>query len=208
MKKFAKLDSRDSSVKIAYTLVSDVGFSNRHSIRINWSKAQENSPNSSPFLEVDCISSPKSVTITMTSISTPDSSQSESYIATMALFLIFSSSVREEKVSLRLPPAWRELWMELATTKKEQADSADREAIRGFRDAIREKREREEEDGVVLTTAFKRRGAILTPNDTSDESGPEKPGRSFITPEGLRKIWADKCQSQSYQIMLVSRIVT
>jgi ATP-dependent RNA helicase DHX29 len=124
----------------------------------------------------------------------------------MALFLIFSSSVREEKVFLRLPPAWRELWLELASMKKEQSDSADREAIRGFRDTIREKRDREEEDGVVLTTAFKRRGALLTPNDTSDESGPEKPSRSSITPETLKRIWADKFQSPAYHTMLV-RIV-
>jgi ATP-dependent RNA helicase DHX29 len=199
---------RDSSLKISYTLLSDVGFSNRHSVRINWSKAQENPPTSSPFPDVDCISTPKSVTITMTSISTPTLSQSESYVATVALFLIFNSSVREEKVFLRLPSVWRELWMELATMKKEQTDSADREAIRTFRDIIREKRDREEEDGIVLTTAFKRRGPLLTPNDTSDESGPEKPGRSSVTPETLRKIWADKCKSQSFQRMLVSNMAT
>jgi ATP-dependent RNA helicase DHX29 len=198
---------RDSSVKISYTLVSDVGFSNRHSVRIYWSKAQENPPSSSPFPEVECTSSPKSVTVTMTSISTPDSSQSESYVATMALFLIFSSSVREEKVFLRLPPAWRELWVELASLKKEQADSADREAIRSFRDTIREKRDREEEDGVVLTTAFKRRGVLITPNDTSDESGPEKPSRLSTAPETLKRIWSDKCQSSAYQSMLVSKVI-
>lgn len=144
----------------------------------------------------------------MTSISTPDSSQSESYVATMALFLIFSSSIREEKVFLRLPPAWREFWVELVSLKKEQADSADREAIRGFRDIIREKRDREEEDGVVLTTAFKRRGALITPNDTSDESGPEKPGgRSSTTPDALKRIWSTKSQSPAYQSMLVSMTV-
>jgi ATP-dependent RNA helicase DHX29 len=199
---------RDSSVKISYTLISDVGFSNRHSVRISWSKAQENPPTSSPFPDIDCISTPKSVTITMTSISTPDAPQSESYVATMALFLIFSSSVREEKVFLRLPPAWREFWVELASMKKEQIDSADREVIRGFRDTIREKRDREEEDGVVLTTAFKRRGALVTPYDTSDESGPEKPGRSSITPENLKRIWADKCQSPAYQLMLVGKLIS
>jgi ATP-dependent RNA helicase DHX29 len=195
---------RDTSVKISYTLVSDTNFSNRHSIRIYWSKAQENPPTSSPFPDIDCVSSPKSVNITMISVSTPNTSQSESYVATVALFLIFSSSVREEKVYLRLPPAWRELWLEFATVKKEQVDSADREAIRGFRDIIREKRDREEEDGVILTTAFKRRGALLTPNDTSDESGPEKTGRSAITPEALQKIWADKSQTPAFQMMLVS----
>lgn len=191
-------------MKISYTLVSDVAFSNRHSVRISWSKTQENPPTSSPFPEVDCISTPKSVTITMTSISTPDASQSESYVATMALFLIFNSSVREEKVFLRLPPAWREFWIELASMKKEQTDSADREAIRGFRNTIRQKRDREDGDGVVLTTAFKRRGALITPYDTSDESGPEKSGRSSITPENLKRIWAEKCQSPAYQMMLVS----
>lgn len=195
-------------MKITYTLISDVGFSNRHSVRISWSKAQENPPTSSPFSEIECVSTPKSVTISMTSISTPDKSQSELYAATMALFLIFSSSVREEKVFLRLPPAWRDFWLELASRKKEQIDSTDREAIRDIRDIIREKRDREEEDGVVLTTAFKRRGALITPNDTSDESGPEKPGKSTITPENLKRIWADKCQSPAYQMMLVSILIT
>lgn len=143
----------------------------------------------------------------MVSISTPDPSQSESYVATTALFLIFSSSVREEKVFFRLPPIWRELWLEFVSMKKEQADSADRETIRGLRDSIREKRDREEEDGVVLTTAFKRRGALLISNDTSDESGSEKLGRASITPEDLKRIWADKYQSPAYQMMLVSKTI-
>lgn len=197
-------NARDTSVKITYTMVSDSSFSNRHSISIYWSKAQDDLPSSSPFSELKCVSTPKSVTIMMTSISTPNASQSESYVATAALFLIFSHSIREEKVFLRLPPVWRELWAEFATLKKEQADSADREAIRAFRDKIREKRDREEEDGVVLTTAFKRRVALLTPNDTSDESGPEKPRKSAIMPEALQRIWLDKCESPAYQTMLVS----
>ena len=53
----------------------------------------------------------------MIAISTPDAKQSESYIATTALFLIFGSSVREEKVFLRLPATWRELWTEFAEMK-------------------------------------------------------------------------------------------
>lgn len=197
--------SRDSSVKIAYTLVSSASYSNRHSVRVNWSRSQEAPSPSSDFPEIECSSSPKSITITMSSISTPDATQSESYVATVALFLIFSTSVREEKVFLRLPPAWRELWMEFAVTKKEKADSLDRDAIRGFRDIIREKRDREEEDGVVLTTGFRRR-ALLTPSDTSDESGPETPCKSGISSDNLRRIWTEKCSAPSYQMMLQSRI--
>jgi ATP-dependent RNA helicase DHX29 len=142
----------------------------------------------------------------MISISTPNLIQSEYYVATAALFLIFSLSVREEKVFLRLPPTWRELWTEFASIKKEKADSADREAIRKFRDMIQEKMAREEDDGVVLSTAFKRRGALLPPNDNGDGSGPERSGRSLSTPDTLRKVWADKYNSTSYQTMLQSRV--
>lgn len=197
--------SRDASVKITYTVISSVSFSVRHSIRINWSKAQEGLPSTSGVPEFDCVSTPKSTTITMREISTPNTAQSESYVATAALFLIFASSVREEKVFLRLPPVWRELWAEFAAQKKEKSDAIDREAIRGFRDMVREKRDRDEEDGVVLTTSFKKR-AMLTPNDTSDESGPEKQSKQAPASKVLQKIWYDKWHAPSYQKMMQQRM--
>ena len=110
---------RDSSVKLSFTLISDSSFSNRHSLRIMWSKAQD-IPLLTPPVQIDCISSPKSQIFTMISVSTPDSKQSEAYIATVALFLLFSSSAKEDKVFLRLPPAWRDLWTEFAEAKKEK----------------------------------------------------------------------------------------
>lgn len=198
--------SRDASVKITYTVISSVPFSVRHSLRINWSKAQADLPQSSGFPEVDCVSSPKSTTVTMKEISTPNTAQSESYVATAALFLIFASSVREEKVFLRLPPVWRELWAEFAAEKKEKSDAIDRNAIRSFRDMVREKRDRDEEDGVVLTTGFARRRAMLTPNDTSDESDTQKQSKSSLAPEVLQKIWADKWHTPSYQKMMQQRM--
>ena len=139
----------------------------------------------------------------MVSISTPDAQQSESYIATTALFLIFSTSVREEKAFLRLPANWRELWTDYATIKKEQADAIDRDAIREFRDLIREKREREEDDGVILTTAFKRRAALQS-NDPSDESGPEKISKQVLSSEALQRLWHDKSNTHAYKMMEVS----
>jgi ATP-dependent RNA helicase DHX29 len=175
-------------------------------VQISWSKAQENLPASSPFPEIECVSLPKSVKVRMVTISTPDAAQSESYVATAALFIIFSSSSREEKVFLRLPPAWRELWVEFVAVKKELSDEADREAIRKFRDAIRAKRDREEEDGVILTTAFRRRGMQSTPNDTGDESGPDKSAKPSVVQEALRQVWVNKANSPSYQRMLQSRM--
>lgn len=142
----------------------------------------------------------------MISASTPDAKQSESYIATTALFLIFGSSTKEEKVSMRLPPTWRDLWTEFAAAKKERMDETDRDAIRIFRDMVREKRDRELEDGVLIHSAFRNRSAARTP-DNYDEQSADRLSRALLTPEGYKKIWLDKSGSQSYQLMLVSSLV-
>lgn len=140
----------------------------------------------------------------MASISTPDTKQSESYISTAALFLIFGSSTKEDKVFLRLPAIWRDLWTELADRKKEKADEVDREILRTFRDMVREKRDQELEDGVLIQGAFRNRGSART-NDSNLEQGVDKVGRFILSPEAYQRIWAEKSSSHSYQMMLVSQ---
>ncbi|EKD13893.1 uncharacterized protein L3040_005494 [Drepanopeziza brunnea f. sp. 'multigermtubi'] len=196
--------ARDSSVKLNFTLISDSSFSNRHSLRIIWSKAQDIPASVAPS-PVDYTSSPKSQTFTMISVSTPDSKQSEAYIATVALFLLFSSSAKEDKVFLRLPPAWRDLWTEFAETKKEKADETDRANIRVFRDMVREKRDQELEDGVLIQGAFRNRNASRAP-ENSDDSGTDKSNKSLFEPEAYKRIWYEKSNTQSYQFMLNSRM--
>ena len=136
----------------------------------------------------------------MTSISTPDAKQSESYIATTALFLIFGSSAREDKVFLRLPATWRDLWTEFAEKKKEKIDEMDRASVRIFRDMVRKKRDQEEEDGILIQGAFRNRG---TPRPEVIENGTEKSSRSLLAPEAYQRIWAEKTNAPSYQMMLV-----
>lgn len=138
----------------------------------------------------------------MVSISTPDAKQSESFIATTALFLIFGSSAKEDKVSLRLPATWRDLWTEFVESKKEKTDEVDRGSVRIFRDMVRKKRDQELEDGVLIQGAFKNRSSRTL--DNSDESGQDTTVKSSFTPEAYQRIWAEKCSTPSYQTMLVS----
>lgn len=184
-------------------MISESSYSNRHSLRITWSKVQEPLA-SSPPPEVEFTTSPKVQIFTMASISTPDTKQSESYISTAALFLIFGSSTKEDKVFLRLPAIWRDLWTELADRKKEKADEVDREILRTFRDMVREKRDQELEDGVLIQGAFRNRGSART-NDSNLEQGVDKVGRFILSPEAYQRIWAEKSSSHSYQMMLVSQ---
>jgi ATP-dependent RNA helicase DHX29 len=194
--------SRDSSVKLSFNLISDSSFSNRHSVRVLWSKGQDLA--STPPPEIEYTYSPKSQTFSMISVSTPDTKQSEAYIATTALFLLFGSSGKEDKVFLRLPPTWRDLWTELAEIKKEKADEEDRSTIRKFRDMVREKRDQEEEDGVLIQGAFRNRNVTRIP-DNGDDSGTDKSTRSGLTPEAYQQIWFEKSSTVTFRMMLVSR---
>lgn len=137
----------------------------------------------------------------MLSVSTPDAKQSESFIATTALFLIFGSSGREDKVFLRLPATWRDLWTEFADKRKEKIDETDRANLRVFRDLVRQKRDQEEEDGILIHGAFRNRG---TPRqETTGENGVDKSNKSQLSPEAYERIWAEKSQTPTYQHMLV-----
>ena len=192
---------RDSSAKITYKLVSASPHSNRHMVSIFWSKAQEGfAAPKIPYIE--SASQPLQFVFKMTSVATPDSKQSEAYIATVALFSIFSST-KEDKVSMRLPAAFRDLWSEFAEGKKAQEDSADRDAIRELRAMVRQRQDRELEDGVLLQGAFRGRGSKANANDTGSEPGHERGGRNTLEPEHYQRIWADKESRPKFQSMLV-----
>jgi ATP-dependent RNA helicase DHX29 len=194
--------NRDSSVKLSYTLISDSTFAYRHALRISWAKVQE-ALASVPPSEVEFVYAQKQQSFSMLSISTPDAKQSKAYIATVALFMIFGSSTKEDKVFLRLPAVWRDLWTEMVESKKEKADEEDRAVIRTFRDMVRERRDQEEEDGVLIQGAFKNRGsARITEN--KDEVRLTKDSNPLFNAEAYQRIWSDKSGTPTYQRMLVS----
>ncbi|KAJ4294657.1 hypothetical protein N0V88_004886 [Collariella sp. IMI 366227] len=195
--------ARDSSVRISYHLLSDVAFANRHAVNIVWSKPQE-IPAVPEVFELEIFTSPTQFVYKMVSVSTPDAKQSEAYIATMALFCIFGSSGKEEKVALRLPAAWKDLWNEFAEAKKNKADEFDRNILRHLRDLVRKRVEQELEDGVLIQ-GFKGRGQSRNQTD-SDQSDQERAKRQPFGPEYYQNIWLQKAHTPRFQHMLASRM--
>jgi ATP-dependent RNA helicase DHX29 len=59
--------------------------------------------------------------------------QSESFISTVALFAISVVVPKEEKVYLRLPSNWRELYREFMDHRKTRVDADDRQAVKHYR---------------------------------------------------------------------------
>ena len=138
----------------------------------------------------------------MVGIATPDTKQSEAYAATSTLFHLFSNNSREEKVGLRLPPAWRDLWSEMIEVKKGHADAQDRLVVKDLRAIVRQRRDQELEDGVILQGAFRGRNN-KTASDTNEGAGVDRSKNGNANAGLYKKIWADKANSPKYQAMLV-----
>lgn len=197
--------ARDPGARLQFKMISPTTYSSRHSVTIHWSKDQE--PIDASFmLDVTVRSVSRSTTIMMTKIATPDVAQSEGYVSTAALFLLFSTSPKEEKAALRLPPAFRDLWQEFVNAKKERTDTTDRETVKSLRTLIREQVEREEDEDVVLTASFRNRSkgtsGVSTPVSSDKTAGR---GQADVSP-ALQDLWARKTSTPAYQQMLVGRM--
>jgi len=142
------------------------------------------------------------MTFAATDVAAISVEQSESYISVAALFSISATSLKEEKVYVRLPSNWRDVYREFLERRKTRLDAVDRDAIRHYRSIIEEQIENEESDGVVLTNRFKMRNQAAT-SSTASNSGYSTPVRQH---DGLRELWAMKALASSYQHMLVGRM--
>lgn len=187
---------------MSFITVSEATFANRHSVDIFWSKAQEQ-PQPTTVAEIEIITDPYHFTFTMNGVATPDTKQSEAYIATAALYYTFSGNTKEEKIGLRLPPVWRDLWSNLAEARKNQIDSQDRAVVKSLRALVRERHDQELEDGVILQGAFRGRGAGRTLHDSGDDASQDRARQAAGNADYYRKIWFDKSSTPKYQKMLV-----
>ena len=194
--------ARDSSCRITYKLISTTTFSFRHSLEIRWSRTQQSNPITLNTLDsIACEANPHSAKVKMISIACPDTTQSEAYISTVALFLVFASSPKEEKAYLRLPSIWRELWTELSAIKKEQDDEQDRDVLRELRGIVEEHRSPTE--------------GIVTPATNPEAANQQrsKPQVSEVVglppavlSKELRSLWESKASTASYKHILTSRM--
>ncbi|KAM3449944.1 hypothetical protein MY3296_006472 [Beauveria thailandica] len=196
--------SRDSAVKIQYKVVSDASFASQQALDILWNKTQElPQPVLTADVSIDLL--PNHFSFKMAGVATPDAKQSEAYIATVALFHIFSINTREEKVNLRLPPTWKDLWSELAGAKKSHADAADRNVLKSLRGLVRARLDQELEDGVIIHGAFRGRGNAKQQSEANEGSG-NRTKQTNGSPVLFQKIWSDKSGTSKYQSMLLSRM--
>ncbi|KAH0388309.1 ATP-dependent RNA helicase A, partial [Aureobasidium melanogenum] len=195
--------SRDSGAKVSYKMVSATTYNSRHSVTVQWSKDQDIIDGSfTP--DVTVASSDRRTVVTMTKIACPETLQSEGYVSTVALFLLFSNSPKEEKSALRLPPSFRDLWQELVNARQEKRDNADRETVKSLRELVKGQAEEDGDEDVILTAGFRNRNKGMSGVSTPVGDKIEKITRVEES-QSLRDMWARKTSTPAYQEMLIAR---
>ncbi|KAI4101868.1 MAG: hypothetical protein L6R37_004743 [Teloschistes peruensis] len=192
--------SRDSHVRITYQLLDRSPFSKQHSIIIRWSCDQPD-PLASPTEAISCVADRRCAKIEMRNEATPDAAQSEAYISTVVLFLMFSSTPKEEKTSLRLPAVWRGFWSELSTLKKRKDTAVDCEELREIRALIDDTRKQTPNDPSEAHTAY------LTSNELRPHRNlrEQEAESSLLLGDSLQALWWSKSTTPPFRNMLAQR---
>lgn len=187
---------------MSYKLISASTFSQRHSLEVRWSREQVYF-SITPIEDLAYNTDPGSIKVEMSSIACPEAIQSEGFVSTIALFLIFASSP-EEKVYLRLPPVWRDLWEELSSSKKEHDDAKDRGVLRELRTMVEQLVDSNSyiasnNTDIAVDDVFKR-----TIPEIIEPDGPSQ--LIAAPPDEMKAIWMAKKSMPSYQHMLPARM--
>lgn len=136
----------------------------------------------------------------MRSIAASTVLQSEAYISTITLFALCAAETKDEKVFLRLPSVWRELWADLLAQRQAEIDSADKSDLKLIRDMVNN-RESQSKRGRRLLGV----GAEQINQDDVDSVSKKVTKALHTSPEQLRAEWLRKASAPKYQAMVPSR---
>lgn len=194
--------ARDSSCKVVYQDFSSSSHQNRKAVEVRWSKPQE-----PPFaLAVDSIthkSNAFATFVSMDSLATPNPQQAESYVSSLALFILFPQNSKEGKAYLRLPAVWRELWTEFSNLKKTQEDHIDKSAIKDLKRLVQENQGTFEDDVVLLDNFRRRNGNVSKPGSPSKGLPRDNYGGQD---DRLKEAWNAKSSTPSFGRMMQGRM--
>ena len=169
---------------------------------MQWSRAQELGF-TIPIEGVVCEINSRWVIVKMETVSCPDALQSEAYASTIALFIIFASSAKEEKAHLRLPPVWRDVWEDFSLLRKLQSDNKEIQALQELRAMVAEQSSLEGIGEHAPTTAVIQcaRDARTAPESAVNNNRTP----SLVDAAALVLAWTTRSSTAPYQNMLVSR---
>ncbi|KAL8998155.1 MAG: hypothetical protein Q9169_002709 [Polycauliona sp. 2 TL-2023] len=170
---------------------------------IRWSCNQP-LPLEPPSGAILCEADERYIRVEMITDAVPDAVQSEAYVSTAALFLIFSAVPKEEKASLRLPPVWKDLWGSLSALKKKNDSAIDREELREIRTLIDSSTANDEDHDQISRPANLDIPGPKQEVPLAEEPQQRDPKGTEDT-DAIRSIWTSKSATPSFNNMLRQR---
>ncbi|KAL8858695.1 MAG: hypothetical protein Q9178_004783 [Gyalolechia marmorata] len=134
----------------------------------------------------------------------PDAAQSEAYVSTAALFLIFSSVPKEEKMYLRLPSVWKDFWDELSALKKSNDMAADRKELRVIRSLIDNSTVKDDTPEHICRPASPNSSHPEPHVNLAEENQEEQPARTENL-DYFKSMWASKSATPLFSHMMRQR---
>lgn len=182
--------------------MSSSTFSKRYSLEVCWSREQVSFP-TMPIEDIAYTTESDTVKLEMVSIACPEAAQSEGFVSTVALFLIFASCP-DERVYLRLPSVWRDVWEELSILKRENDDEKDRDILRELRKIVDEVKE---SNCHIANNSTNLEVDDVWKKPTLGMAVPEQSSPLPVAPSNeMTTIWMAKASMPSYKHMLQARM--
>lgn len=190
------LVSRDG---LSFRQCQTSSYSSRSDLQMNFEYPAE-----IDAISVDCIprgiileQRSRSLVLKMDTTATKNIQQSNAYLATIALFLLTSADIINNKNSSRLPKVWKDLLSELLETRHELQMKDDVRQLQHIRLIIRMMTKPSE----TVQTTVHRKGNLGERGFESQKSG----NISVDTPDQARSKWLDRAASTAYVSMQPAR---
>jgi ATP-dependent RNA helicase DHX29 len=191
--------SRDVNSKLRFDTVSGTSMSARSKLTISWSSPVEIEP-TPPLKESDeqpdiVVSLPtEEVTVfemKKLAAATPD--QADGFIITYALHKLFAK--KEEKLYLRLPTVWRNVWAELVEAEKNRVQAEDVKVLEKLQEIL--KMESQPED--VSTSKTLTATPIINAEPTDAAEKKQKAAyEKYMESEDIKEAWQRRRNSPAF----------
>jgi ATP-dependent RNA helicase DHX29 len=193
---------RDKKCRVQLSLITKTTYSNRHKLTIHWKVPHSYDPWLSSLpktLQTKFL--PFLVEIQMQQIAAPTAAQSEAYISTVALFALCLTTPGQQKMSLRMPPVWRNVWHELSQARQIVVETAEKEEIKHINllidNVTKEFESRQEQVQMPPISAEK--------NESIDDSKHSTMSTAKTDTDIVRQEWATKSSKIQFQRMQAQR---
>jgi len=133
--------SRDVNSKVVFSTVSGTSLSNRSRLRITWTLPSDITPTPATDDgedEPDVIVTLPEDNVTvfeMKKLAVASHDQADGFIVTFALHRLFAK--KEEKLYLRLPTVWRNVWAELVEEDKNRSEAEEVKVLEGLKELLK-----------------------------------------------------------------------